>query len=52
MPFSYLLAKEFPPRNFGVLAYEEIHSSVDSIIEAELKLPQTQTAPAGVEEEA
>ncbi|EQA62579.1 flagellar biosynthesis protein FlhA [Leptospira alexanderi] len=52
LPFSYLLAKEFPPRNFGVLAYEEIHSSVDSVIEAELKLPQTQTATAGVEEEA
>ncbi|ABJ76184.1 flagellar biosynthesis protein FlhA [Leptospira borgpetersenii] len=50
LPFSYLLAKEFPPRNFGVLAYEEIHSSVDSVIEAELKLPQTQTV--GVEEEA
>ncbi|AXX15651.1 MULTISPECIES: flagellar biosynthesis protein FlhA [Leptospira] len=49
LPFSYLLAKEFPPRNFGVLAYEEIHSSVDSVIEAELKLPQTQTV--GVEEE-
>ncbi|EMN02398.1 flagellar biosynthesis protein FlhA [Leptospira noguchii] len=49
LPFSYMLAKEFPPRNFGVLAYEEIHSSVDSVIEAELKLPQTQTA--GVSEE-
>ncbi|AXR61139.1 flagellar biosynthesis protein FlhA [Leptospira mayottensis] len=49
LPFSYLLAKEFPPRNFGVLAYEEIHSSVDSVIEAELKLPQIQTV--GVEEE-
>lgn len=44
LPFSYMLAKEFPPRNFGVLAYEEIHSSVDSVIEAELKLPQAQTA--------
>ncbi|TGL71846.1 flagellar biosynthesis protein FlhA [Leptospira kmetyi] len=51
LPFSYLLAKEFPPRNFGVLAYEEIHSSVDSVIEAELKLPQAQTAAAGVGEE-
>ncbi|EKR74490.1 flagellar biosynthesis protein FlhA [Leptospira noguchii] len=49
LPFSYMLAKEFPPRNFGVLAYEEIHSSVDSVIEAELKLPQTQAA--GVSEE-
>ncbi|AVQ12099.1 Flagellar biosynthesis protein FlhA [Leptospira santarosai] len=50
LPFSYLLAKEFPPRNFGVLAYEEIHSSVDSVIEAELKFPQAQAV--GVEEEA
>ncbi|EKO89468.1 flagellar biosynthesis protein FlhA [Leptospira interrogans serovar Grippotyphosa str. 2006006986] len=49
LPFSYMLAKEFPPRNFGVLAYEEIHSSVDSVIEAELKLPQAQTA--GISEE-
>ncbi|EMI65972.1 flagellar biosynthesis protein FlhA [Leptospira noguchii] len=49
LPFSYMLAKEFPPRNFGVLAYEEIHSSVDSVIEAELKLPQAQAA--GVSEE-
>ncbi|AVV50969.1 MULTISPECIES: flagellar biosynthesis protein FlhA [Leptospira] len=49
LPFSYLLAKEFPPRNFGVLAYEEIHSSVDSVIEAELKFPQAQAV--GVEEE-
>lgn len=28
LPLSYMLAKEFPPRNFAVLAMEEIHSAV------------------------
>lgn len=28
LPLSYMLAKEFPPRNFAVLAMEEIHAAV------------------------
>ncbi|TGN02122.1 flagellar biosynthesis protein FlhA [Leptospira dzoumogneensis] len=49
MPFAYFLAKEFPPRNFAVLALEEVHSSVPTVIAGELRIAQAQAAePAEV----
>ncbi len=50
LPFSYLLAKEFPPRNFAVLAIEEISTTTKSVIDAILTLnvePVKQAEPAG-----
>ncbi|NUM41558.1 MAG: FHIPEP family type III secretion protein, partial [Leptospiraceae bacterium] len=38
LPFSYMLAKEFPPRNFAVLAAEEIHTITKSVIDAVITL--------------
>ncbi|PJZ70031.1 endoflagellar biosynthesis protein [Leptospira perolatii] len=46
MPFAYFLAKEFPPRNFAVLALEEVHSSVPTTIVGELKISQTASTEA------
>lgn len=40
LPFSYLLAKEFPPRNFAVLAVEEIHSSVKTVMDGIISFGQ------------
>jgi flagellar biosynthesis protein FlhA len=34
LAFSYMLAKEFPPRNFAVLAIEEIQSSTKTVMDA------------------
>ena len=33
LPLSYMLAKEFPPRNFAVLAIEEIQTSTKTVME-------------------
>jgi flagellar biosynthesis protein FlhA len=33
LPLSYMLAKEFPPRNFAVIAIEEIQSSTKTVME-------------------
>ena len=50
LPFSYLLAKEFPPRNFAVLAIEEINTATKSVIDAVLTLnvePAKNMEPVG-----
>lgn len=47
LPFSYMLAKEFSPRNFAVLAVEEIHSSVKTIVDSNILIQfETQTTAA------
>jgi flagellar biosynthesis protein FlhA len=38
LPLAYMLAKELPPRNFAVLAIEEIHPSVKTQIEIQISL--------------
>ncbi|MCB1189804.1 MAG: FHIPEP family type III secretion protein [Leptospiraceae bacterium] len=43
LPFSYMLAKEFPPRNFAVLAVEEIYSSTKTVVDAVVSLPPEPT---------
>ncbi|MCB1176685.1 MAG: flagellar biosynthesis protein FlhA [Leptospiraceae bacterium] len=47
MPLSYMLAKEFPPRNFAVLAVEEIHSSVKTVMEGVVTIGATEPLRAG-----
>ncbi|MEM7183612.1 MAG: flagellar biosynthesis protein FlhA [Spirochaetota bacterium] len=46
MPFAYLIAKELPPRNFAVLAIEEIGSEVTTQIDASLSVPTIAEARA------
>lgn len=46
LPFSYMLAKEFPPRNFAVLAIEEIQTGVKTVMEGVISV-QTETTRAG-----
>ncbi|MCB1141041.1 MAG: flagellar biosynthesis protein FlhA [Leptospiraceae bacterium] len=43
LAFSYMLAKEFPPRNFAVLAIEEIQSSAKTVMDSVISF---QTEPA------
>ncbi|MCE9498934.1 MAG: flagellar biosynthesis protein FlhA, partial [Leptospira sp.] len=38
LPLAYMLAKEFPPRNFAVLAIEEIHRATNSVLDAVLNV--------------
>jgi flagellar biosynthesis protein FlhA len=45
LPLSYMLAKELPPRNFAVLAIEEIHSSVKTSMDGVINI---QAEPARV----
>lgn len=48
LPFSYMLAREFPPRNFAVLAFEEIHPSVPVVWEGQVGVQQeTSQAESG-----
>ena len=47
LPFSYMLAKEFPPRNFAVLAVEEIHSSVKTIMDGVVNVSQQEGYKVG-----
>jgi flagellar biosynthesis protein FlhA len=47
LPFSYMLAKEFPPRNFAVLAVEEIHSSVKTVMDGVISVQQQEAYRAG-----
>lgn len=44
LPFSYMLAKEFPPRNFAILAVEEIYSSTKTVVDAVISLPPEPTS--------
>lgn len=46
MPFAYLLAKEFPPRNFAVLAIEEIDSDITTQIDASISIQSPSEARA------
>jgi flagellar biosynthesis protein FlhA len=47
MPFSYMLAKEFPPRNFAVLAVEEIHSNVKTVMEGVININSNEPLRVG-----
>lgn len=47
LPFSYMLAKEFPPRNFAVLAVEEIHSSVKTVMDGVVNVSQQEGYKVG-----
>ncbi|MBK8398636.1 MAG: flagellar biosynthesis protein FlhA [Leptospiraceae bacterium] len=42
LPFSYMLAKEFPPRNFAVLAIEEIQSSTKTVMDSVINVQSTE----------
>jgi len=42
MPLSYMFAKEFPPRNFAVLAIEEIQSSTKTVMDSVINVQSTE----------
>ena len=44
MPLSYMFAKEFPPRNFAVLAIEEIQSSTKTVMDSVINVQSTEGA--------
>jgi flagellar biosynthesis protein FlhA len=43
LAFSYLLAKEFPPRNFAVLAIEEIQSSTKTVMDGVINVQSSES---------
>ena len=43
LAFSYMLAKEFPPRNFAVLAVEEIVASTKTVMDGVVNVQSTET---------
>lgn len=47
LPFSYMLAKEFPPRNFAVIAIEEIHSSAKTVMDAVINVTYAEPTRTG-----
>lgn len=54
LPLATMLAKEFPPRNFAVMAVEEIHSSTKTVVDAVLTFPteiKRETTEAVMQEE-
>ncbi|MDF3818847.1 flagellar biosynthesis protein FlhA [Leptospira sp. 96542] len=47
-PFAFFLTKELPPRNFAVIASEEIHRGVPTEISSVLSLPTREEQPQEV----
>jgi flagellar biosynthesis protein FlhA len=43
LAFSYMLAKEFPPRNFAVLAVEEIVASTKTVMDGVINVQSNET---------
>ncbi len=44
MPLAYMFAKEFPPRNFAVLAIEEIQSSTKTVMDGVINVQSNEGA--------